>query len=369
MSSDTAKSSEERQYWQEKIQQSDGWWQEYREKVVDILSRHEIARRYLDDGGASLSGFHPSEPTAKYELHFDKDQRKFHGTAYHKEVKGKKFVHFTSFQACMEILGTGKIRLYNPNYGNDPNEVIFAAKEVFNTEFEAERAIQELFALSLCDETVLNDLTMWRLYGGNGSGVALILELQNEEEMWDDWYFGKVQYGETEELKALNAFHQDMRETFGENKEPRIILDLKPLYAFHKSGVFHTESESRLLFKNVMTGADHQHNDSSPHAMPGLKTGVSVSKVLTKDFRESYHCSYPLYWSGSDEEISQYFFYQHGPRIRLKGIELGFRYTDADAQKMSVWLTNQLWDKYSLDVPMRVNTPDITVSALKGAFR
>lgn len=370
MSNDTAGSEGDQKRWQELLQKSDSWWKPYLDKAEAIKKRHPLVSHFLKNGGHSLSGYHPNEQFSKFESEFVDDQTRFKDTCYHCEVSGKKFVHFTSLQACMEILSTGLIRMYNPSHGNDPNEIVYAANQKFDNELQAQHAIHQLFTLSLCDETVLEDLLMWRFYGADGGGVALVFEFENSEENWSNWYFGRVQYGETEEHKQLEAFHEDLKQEFGENKSPKIDLDLMPLYAFHKSKLFHTENENRLLFRNQMIGGEHQDNDATTFG--GItNTGVSITKVLTKDFRESYYCAYPIFWPQSEKELEENapWYYNHGPRIRLKRVELGFRYKDEDAAKLSLYAHSQMSDRFPADHGARVWHPDVSVSKLKGAFR
>ena len=77
-------------------------------------------------------------------------------------------------------MNLGKIRLYNPHYGNDPNEVILCLKDRFDKiRMESDTVLNSLFVLSMNDEEAKEDLNMWKLYGGDGDSVGLVFKFEN----------------------------------------------------------------------------------------------------------------------------------------------------------------------------------------------
>lgn len=103
-----------------------------------------------------------------------------------------KFLHYTSLQSLIAILKTRRIRLYDFNNFNDPTEFIYANK--YFKKFDEPESLREykrqLFGLSLCefdDETVKNNINLWRLYADNGKGACITFEIDpsNIENLHD----------------------------------------------------------------------------------------------------------------------------------------------------------------------------------------
>jgi hypothetical protein len=90
---------------------------------------------------------------------------------------------------------------------------------------------------------------MWRLYGNNGFGTALVFQIDNYENRWNDVYFGKVHYGDSnkafKKLKAFIKFHQSF------NAKHKVLENyphwIPVMCMLHKNGIWKIENEYRLF--------------------------------------------------------------------------------------------------------------------------
>lgn len=168
----------------------------------------------------------------------------------------KSVVHFTSIPALSSILKENVIRLYNLHTLNDPREFTFASKIFKLNKTIIDDAKDNLFLMSFCERGILKksseEFNMWRLYGLQGKGVAIVFSIANNPAEWSDFHFSKVIYGSVnrgnfgELFKILEELNQD---------RPTIDIDFGKLYAFHKSKLFQPETEVRLLFDRRMKRA------------------------------------------------------------------------------------------------------------------
>ncbi len=255
-----------------------------------------------------------------------------------------EFAHFTTLEAAGNILSTGQLRLYNPDYGNDPKEVVWAASDCVPPDIDVKRAIQELFVISFCAKESVDDLTMWKLYGGDGQGVALIFEMLNPTSNWHDWYLGKIQY--LSELRT-DEFHNHIKSFYNsivglQNRLPQQLtfsVAFLPLLAFYKSSLFSSEKEFRLLFINKFEGSNRHYTGhwNDDHMNPNKKCGIRTYHTINKRFQHGYYCTYPIYWHGNQKSPEEYSFFNKGPQLRLKEVILGYNHNSERAHKMSTW--------------------------------
>ena len=93
-----------------------------------------------------------------------------------------KFGHYTSGEALQSILGkkdtapfsiSGKTRLNNANYMNDPEEGVILEK-ILNLEKRNPLEPSSWFLMSFTSKT--DDLAMWSQYGNNAEGVCIVLK-------------------------------------------------------------------------------------------------------------------------------------------------------------------------------------------------
>lgn len=159
--------------------------------------------------------------------------------------KTKTFYHYTSFQALIEILKSGKIRFSCPAGLNDITEISSKKtilKEKLDSEFDTTRMhyITKRFIFSLTDR--YDNLNQWRLYGADGTGVCLGLDLSAIPED-RNLRFGNILYGETI-ATALGRIRDRIK------KETENTFDLKAYQTwgyFIKDTDYAEESEYRLI--------------------------------------------------------------------------------------------------------------------------
>ena len=135
----------------------------------------------------------------QHEIFYLKEEQALFDELIMMRDKNRTFYHYTSFQALVEILKSGKIRFSSPAGLNDITEISSRntiLKEKLNGVLDDARMhyITKRFIFSLTDR--YDNLNQWRLYGADGTGVCIGLNLSRVPE---DKYlrFGSILYGET----------------------------------------------------------------------------------------------------------------------------------------------------------------------------
>lgn len=169
--------------------------------------------------------------------------------------KNKSFIHYTSsLQSLFEILNTGYLRLSNLQSLNDPQELCFL-QNTLGIRFTPDQINEfknQYFTASFCkilDEDKPDSFPMWRLYGGDGYGAAIVFEVLNAKANWFKYLFAKVQYGQNRSLTKFRdflAFHNDFQLRY-HNPIQNWPKSLIALMALHKNQIWSYEKEIRLL--------------------------------------------------------------------------------------------------------------------------
>ncbi|MEQ8416033.1 MAG: DUF2971 domain-containing protein [Imperialibacter sp.] len=230
-------------------------------------------------------------------------------------------VHFSNVFALTSILSEKSLRLYNLNHLNDPREFTFASK-IFDLGNERIKdAKNNLHIMSFCEHEILSgpntrtEFNMWRLYGNQGKGLALVFSIQNNPEHWNDFHLSKVVYG------AKNRRRFDELKTKLESlnaTQPTIEVDLSKLYVFHKPLMYDLEKEVRLVFdrRNIRAGLHGRtKSQNGKQVFPIIKTDLHK---LTQLGQDSTYLEIPIYFHSSnsfDEDI---------PVLKLEQIILGY---------------------------------------------
>ena len=170
----------------------------------------------------------------------------------------KTYYHYTSFQALGEILKSGKIRLSSPAGLNDITEISSrntSLKEQLDDELDAARLdyITKRFIFCLTDR--YDSLTQWRLYGADGTGVCLGLNLSAlppEKNL----KFGKILYGGTV-AAALARIRKRIAEELQKNFDFR---HYQSWGYFIKDNDYAEESEYRMVLYDDMEEESSQEN-------------------------------------------------------------------------------------------------------------
>ncbi len=207
------------------------------------------------------------------------------------EYKGNnKFLHYTSLQGLIAILKSQKIRLYDFNNFNDPTEFIYANKYFRN--FEDKTYLKEykrqLFGLSLCEfneDTVNNNIDLWRLYADNGKGACITFEIEEENiKSLYDFSFGKINYkSNSQNISELDEIiNRDMRFQKDNDFKCSNLSDvIAPLCCFYKSDLFEIENEIRL-FHFSERQFHYKHNS------------IDIKCELNKENKKVYYRELPI---------------------------------------------------------------------------
>lgn len=264
-----------------------------------------------------------------------------------------RLVHFSNMFALTSILTEKSLRLYNLNHLNDPREFTFASK-IFDLDGDQIKdAKDNLHIMSFCEHELLSgtntrtEFNMWRLYGHQGKGVALVFSIQNKRERWDDFHLSKVIYGaknrrKFDELKSkLEAFNAT---------PPTIEVDLSKLYVFHKSLMYDLEKEVRLVFdrRNIRAGlGGRTRTKNGKQIFPIIKTDLHK---LTQLGQDSTYLEIPIYHNSADS------FEEEVPLLKLEQIILGYALNE-EVPRISSILKEQCKEKLG-------SVPDIKQSRL-----
>lgn len=237
--------------------------------------------------------------------------------------------------------------MYNLYNLNDPREYSFAGDLLTFNADNREDAKKNMFLLSMCMTEILTmhtqyEFNMWRLYGGNGTGVAIQLDFsKNPLTAWKHYYLSQVFYGGNSrtnlmELNALLVKYQ--------NEKPSMTIDLGQIVAFHKSNLYKLEKEVRLLFDNRQKRVHGPtvYSDYRGQLSPLLSKDIPKSHDLGKDI---FYLELPIF-SREFEVISEQI-----PVPRIKKLILGYAY-GRDYKDTALTLQELCSNQLGYDVPV-----------------
>lgn len=267
-----------------------------------------------------------------------------------------RFIHYTSsIHRAIEVFQRRAFRLSSMDSFNDPQEFNFIAK---NSHFSNLRpkVLNEkqwmniikswrgkTFAFSFCkyEDEYDESFEMWRLYGGDGRGAAIVFEIDpTNVPMWFGHYLSSVQYGDSEDQSLpINQLLNDVRELWERypypqinefTKFPEILL---AILSFHKDSIWNIENEVRL----VVTTTD----DSK-----GYK---KISTLSYNDFRPIQQIELEIFSNRMDHEMQddsdsidsrlrksqQFWKASHNPVIRIKEIIVGYNHRPETVERLS----------------------------------
>ncbi len=157
----------------------------------------------------------------------------------------KTFYHYTSFPALIEILKSRKIRFSSPAGLNDITEISSrnstVSEQMDNVLDEARlKTISKRFIFSLTDRR--DSLNQWRLYGADGSGVCLGLDLSRLPED-KNIRLGRILYNE-----AISIVLERIKSRISEELGKKFDFRNYPRWGyFIKDSDYAEESEYRVV--------------------------------------------------------------------------------------------------------------------------
>jgi hypothetical protein len=264
------------------------------------------------------------------------------------EYKGPfRFIHYTSsLQRAIEIIQKKAFRISSLNSFNDPQEFNFIARnrhfsnlkpnslsnETWKKLIESWR--KRIFAMSFCKYNDIHDesFEMWRLYGGNGKGVGIVFEIENQNiQNWFGHYLCSVKYGDSEDQQLpINQLLNEIGQLWEKHPYPQIDPSSKfpeiliALLSFHKDSIWKIEDEVRLA---VVT-------------TEGTPTYKPISSLSNDDHRSVHHIDLEIFSNvhpddlvvSSDETMNQIikshreWRTSHYPIIRIKELVVGYKH-------------------------------------------
>jgi hypothetical protein len=220
------------------------------EEYISGLQKYYPALRY--SGRFSL--FSGPEPTGG-EFSLGYDENILAETEHLITTEKLEIIHYTSLKAGLSIIENGEIWLSQVAYCNDTKELLFAHLNNKNDAYQdLKDERKKYFITSFSDYQKLkeeDEFMMWRCYGNNGQGLALVFEVENPKEVAKTYLFGKVVYGERS--KAFKNFNQFLKfDKIFRNKHPELIHnkyfnELLMISLLLKTSIWKKEKEIRLI--------------------------------------------------------------------------------------------------------------------------
>lgn len=326
----------------------------------------EGARKFFPGikSSSSFSMFNPdlqSEPSSgKIEL----SSRFLNESAL--EKGNIQFIHYTSLSSAMNILNSGKIRLYNCLNLNDPSEIkcLLDKSPIDFKEDIIEKYKREHFILSgsLFESDKDEDFNLWRLYGDNSTGIGIVFEVDDRVKNWSSVFLQKVAYSSNDNDLAYDylKFHKEF------NDQYHLFENNPDLFAILATGVkndiWSIEKEFRIVIK-----APFDRYSFKPKE--GLRTNSLISSTLQHEYkpdgrlvsyvdlplhlkdRKSQKTNLPL--SGEEVDLIDYV-----PNLRIKKLILG---PNSNFKLRSEFLDYEMWIKDKMKYDFEVNLSSIKI--------
>lgn len=213
---------------------------EYFERI-----KHIFPELSLSSSSSMYNGPYPK--SAKIELSEQSRafKNKFKYTGY--------IIHYTSLESVLNIFNTESIRLYNCNNLNDDDEIRYAIRKlgISVSPKEINDQKKNFFVFSGCKYDMSKndeDFNLWRLYANSGHGAAIVFEITNISDDWNNIFYGQVSYDLNSQLnkdllefiKIHNQFNEEYK-LF--DNIPSIIPAISLLF---KNKIWSIENEIRL---------------------------------------------------------------------------------------------------------------------------
>jgi len=250
--------------------------------------------------------------------------------------KHTSIIHYTSIETMLNVLSSQCFRLYNCLNLNDPKEIEFANDKfsIGLTSDEIKTFKRNNFIGSFCEYDLdKNDdnFNLWRLYGNNGNGAALVFEVENMEDSWENFFIGKIFYdlnGEgSSPFKEFIRFHKEFNAQHHLFENTPYILSAISLH--FKDKIWEVENEFRLFtpcpfdehtFENK--SFDNQNSFLSTKVEHTINRNGDLVSYISLPLNKQREMK-NLQTRGLNEEQAKYFF-SSIPHLKLKEIILGY---------------------------------------------
>lgn len=251
-------------------------------------------------------------------------------------VNDGNICRYTSSNSLFTLLNSCNQNMLSLNCMNDISEIDYADKYVSTETIVLDDIVKEsnnIFILSCCDESMSDDLMMWRLYAQNAEGVNLMYRIYPRHIDFEYFYLAKVSYGESIDSHSELDIIQELLEW---NKDGVHFRFKKWMIwkHFFKSYHFKYENEVRLIY--------HEHNESR-----------ATKTIWIKDDNSGIHSPMKLF----DLKKSK------GSRfpLGLIGIKLGPRHKEAIINRIQIKAMYDNAKIYCPGIKEDINISDIDI--------
>lgn len=244
-----------------------------------------------------------------------------------------ELIHYTNVQSFCNIINSQTIRLYNCFNLNDSREIEIGLNRigfVYNEEL-LEELKRTHFVFSTSKFNGKEDFNMWRLYGDNGDGVAMVFEIDKEFEKWKGLHLSKISYSNedkvTEDVNRYIEFHNQFKDKYGLFVDVPGLIPL--LGAFQKNQIWSIEKEFRIIAVCKFNDYDFKVKEGEITVNDYLKDSLNhqvnykgkMVSYLELPIAEKYIDSLSEHerYKRNSSNLKEYY-----PRIRLKKIILGY---------------------------------------------
>ncbi|RXK58108.1 DUF2971 domain-containing protein [Lacibacter luteus] len=190
----------------------------------------------IDNIGYSGSNFHSR--ISRYFRHYKKTPFYFSGEL--------KFVHWTSLNSLSSIVNNSEVRLYNLINSEDKEEFSYAGKLLSLSEPQISTIKDSYFTASFCSYENLNSKYLWKKYGKDYSGVAIVFSLIDNRDKWENFFLSKVYYKLDAKFENFQREIDDLKRKY--NGHPTFMSDIWRFAGFFKKEQYEDEKEVRLSY-------------------------------------------------------------------------------------------------------------------------
>ncbi|QGW28535.1 DUF2971 domain-containing protein [Phnomibacter ginsenosidimutans] len=157
-----------------------------------------------------------------------------------------KFVHWTSLSNLSSIINNNEIRLYNLINSEDQEEFSYAGQLLSLSERQINTIKDKYYTASFCRLENLEDNYLWKKYGRDFSGVAIVFSLTDNRDEWENIILSDVYYELDPTFKKLQEELKELISRY--NNIPTLMNDIWRFAGYFKRQDFKPEKEVRLSY-------------------------------------------------------------------------------------------------------------------------
>ena len=154
-----------------------------------------------------------------------------------------KFVHWTTVTNLSSIINNSEIRLYNLDNSEDIDEFIYAGKLLTLSAKQVEIIKKNYFTTSFCSFENLENEFLWKTYGRDYRGVAIVFSIIDNRDEWENFFLSRVYY---ELDPTFEKFHDEIEKLKKHSNNLTFNTDIWRFAGFYKKNHFQNEHEVRL---------------------------------------------------------------------------------------------------------------------------